>query len=125
MIFYKYWALIVLNFGTKTRIIMKQIFIDQFIVPATAQQEFKGRMKVNRDFIKKLDGFIEDRAFERYDDQGNLICITTAIWQNEDVLQKAKEAVQQLYQQQGFDMKAMLQRLNVNMERNTYREIAD
>ncbi|SDF80762.1 hypothetical protein ACRQ5D_28200 [Mucilaginibacter sp. P25] len=104
---------------------MKQIFIDQFIVPATAQHEFKGRMKVNRDFIKKLDGFIEDRAFERDDDQGNLICITTAIWQNEDVLQKAKEAVQQLYQQQGFDMKAMLQRLNVSMERNTYREIAD
>ena len=104
---------------------MKQIFIDQFIVPATAQHEFKERMKVNRDFIKKLEGFTEDRAFERYDEQCNLICITTAIWQNEDVLQKAKEAVQQLYQQQGFDMKAMLQRLNVNMERNTYREIAD
>ncbi|WPV01322.1 hypothetical protein SNE26_06015 [Mucilaginibacter sp. cycad4] len=104
---------------------MKQIFIDQFIVPATAQQEFKERMKINRDFIKKLDGFIEDRAFERYDEQGNLICITTAIWQNEDVLQKAKEAVQQEYQQQGFDMKAMLQRLNIRMERNTYREIID
>ncbi len=104
---------------------MTQIFIDQFIVPATAEQEFKERMKVNRDFIKKLEGFTEDRAFERYDEQGNLICITTAIWQNEDVLQKAKEAVQQLYQQQGFDMKAMLQRLNVSMERNTYREIAD
>jgi len=104
---------------------MKQIFIDQFIVPATAQHEFKERMKVNRDFIKKLEGFIEDRAFERYDEQGNLICITTAIWQNEDVLQKAKEAVQQLYQQQGFDMKAMLQRLNIRMERNTYQEIIE
>ena len=104
---------------------MKQIFIDQFIVPATAQHEFKERMKVNRDFIKKLEGFIEDRAFERYDEQGNLICITTAIWQNEDVLQKAKEAVQQLYQQHGFDMKAMLQRLNIKMERNTYQEIIE
>ncbi|MET3500182.1 enolase [Mucilaginibacter rubeus] len=104
---------------------MKQIFIDQFIVPATAQQDFKERMKINRDFIKKLEGFIEDRAFERYDEQGNLICITTAIWQNEDVLQKAKEAVQQLYQQQGFDMKAMLQRLNIRMERNTYQEIVE
>jgi enolase len=104
---------------------MKQIFIDQFIVPTTAQQEFKERMKINRDFIKKLDGFIEDRAYERYDEQGNLVCITTAIWQNEDVLQKAKEAVQQLYQQQGFDMKAMLQRLNISMKRNTYLEITD
>jgi hypothetical protein len=102
---------------------MKQIFIDQFIVPATARQEFKERMKINRDFIKKLEGFVEDRAYEREDDQGNLICITTAIWQNDTVLQKAKAAVQQLYQQQGFDMKAMLQRLNVNMQRNTYREI--
>lgn len=104
---------------------MKQIFIDQFIVPAAAQHEFKERMKINRDFIKKIDGFIEDRAYERHDEQGNLICITTAIWQNEDVLQKAKEAVQQLYQQQGFDMKAMLQRLNISMERNTYRAITD
>ncbi|WP_413667504.1 hypothetical protein ACEN9X_23825 [Mucilaginibacter sp. Mucisp86] len=104
---------------------MKQIFIDQFIVPAIAQQEFKKRMKINRDFIKKLDGFVEDRAFERYDEQGSLICITMAIWQNEDVLQKAKEAVQQLYQQQGFDMKAMLQRLNISMERNTYTQLAD
>ena len=104
---------------------MKQIFIDQFIVPAIAQQEFKERMKVNRDFIKKLEGFIAERAFARYDEQGNRMCNTTAIWQNEGVLQKVKEAVQQRYQQQGFDMKAMLQRLNVNMERNTYREIAD
>jgi enolase len=104
---------------------MKQIFIDQFIVPATARQEFKERMKINRDFIKNLEGFIEDKAYERYDEQGNLICITTAIWQNEEVLQKAKEAVQQLYQQQSFDMKAMLQRLNVSMERHTYQESAD
>ncbi|WP_114938213.1 antibiotic biosynthesis monooxygenase [Mucilaginibacter endophyticus] len=104
---------------------MKQIFIDQFTVPSGAELEFKERMKVNRDFIKKLDGFIEDRAYERHDDQGNLICITTAIWQNEDVLQKAKEAVQQLYRQQGFDMKAMLQRLNISMERNTYQAVTD
>jgi len=104
---------------------MKQIFIDQFIVPATAQHEFKERMKINRDFIKKLDGFIEDRAYERHDEQGNLTCITIAIWQNENVLQKAREAVQQLYRQQGFDMKTMLQRLNISMERNTYQEIND
>ncbi|SEN90661.1 hypothetical protein SAMN05192574_104554 [Mucilaginibacter gossypiicola] len=104
---------------------MKQIFIDQFIVPAIAQQEFKERMKVNRDFIKKLDGFVEDKAYERHDERGNLICITTAIWENEYVLQKAKEAVQQLYQQQGFDMKAMLQRLHISMERNTYQAITD
>jgi len=104
---------------------MKQIFIDQFIVPATSQDEFKERMKINRDFIKNLDGFIEDRTYERHDEQGNLTCITIAIWQNENVLQKAREAVQQLYRQQGFDMKTMLQRLNISMERNTYQEIND
>jgi heme-degrading monooxygenase HmoA len=90
---------------------MKQIFIDKFIVPAQAVNEFTNRMNSNRDFIKKLPGFIKDEAYERTDEQGNLVCITIAIWENEEVMKKARETVQAEYKKQGFDMPAMLTRL--------------
>ncbi len=44
---------------------MKQIFIDKFLVPENAKQEFIERMNINRSFIKTLNGFNEDAAYER------------------------------------------------------------
>jgi heme-degrading monooxygenase HmoA len=99
---------------------MKQIFIDKFLVPQNAKQEFIERMTINRNFIKTLNGFIEDAAYERTDEDGNLICVTTAVWENEDVLKKAKDAVQEEYKKQGFNMLEMLGRLNITIERALY-----
>ena len=97
-------------------------FIDKFLVPANAKQEFLERVKINRDFIKQLPGFVEDAAYERIDEQGNLIFITVAVWQNEEVLQKAKEAVQAEYKKQGFNPAVMFERLHITMDRGMYRE---
>lgn len=97
-------------------------FIDKFLVPANAKQEFLERVKINRDFIKKLPGFVEDVAYERTDEQGNLIFITVALWQNEEVMQKAKEAVQAEYKKQGFNPAAMFERLHITMDRGIYKE---
>ncbi len=63
-------------------------------MPATAIKEFKERVTINREFIKKLPGFIEDAAYEYADKDGNLIFITVALWQNSEALNNAKEAVQ-------------------------------
>ena len=101
---------------------MKQIFIDQFIIPLNAQDEFIERMTINRNFIKTLPGFIEDIAYERFDEQQNMICITVAAWENETAIKNAKAAVLALYEKQGFDMPAMLERLVIKMERGLYRE---
>jgi predicted ester cyclase/heme-degrading monooxygenase HmoA len=98
-------------------------FIDKFIVPAAAVNEFTDRMNINRNFIKKLPGFIKDEAWQRPDEHGNLVCITIAVWENEDALKKAREVVQAEYKKQGFDMPAMLSRLNIVMDRGLYTEM--
>jgi heme-degrading monooxygenase HmoA len=107
----------------KMSTIMKQIFIDKFFVPAKAKQEFLNRMNINRSFIKTLNGFTEDAAYERTDEDGNLICITIAVWENEDVLKKAKEAVREEYKKQGFNMPEMLERLHITIDRGLYTKM--
>lgn len=101
---------------------MQQIFIDKFIVPKKSKQEFLERVRINRNFIKHLNGFINDNAYERIDENGNLIYITIAVWENETVLKSAKEAVQAYYKKEGFNIAEMLTRLNIVMERNIYKE---
>ncbi|EJL61787.1 antibiotic biosynthesis monooxygenase family protein [Flavobacterium sp. CF136] len=101
---------------------MKQIFIDKFIVPEKSKQEFLERVSINRNFIKNLNGFIKDEAYERTDEDGNLIYITIAIWENETSLKKAKETVQAEYKKEGFNIAEMLARLNITMDRNIYKE---
>jgi predicted ester cyclase len=98
-------------------------FIDKFFVPAAAIDEFRERMQINRDFIKKLPGFIEDAAYEYKDNDGNLICITVALWQNKDALNDAKEAVQAEYEKQGFDAPAMFKRLHITVDRGVYDQL--
>jgi len=101
---------------------MKQIFIDKFTVPEKSKQEFLERVRINRNFIKHLNGFIKDDAYERTDDNGNLIYMTIAVWENEAVLKKAKEIVQAEYKKEGFNISEMFERLHIVMERNIYKE---
>ena len=103
---------------------MQQIFIDKFIVPEKSKQEFLERVRINRNFIKHLNGFVNDNAYERTDENGNLIYITIAVWENETVLKKAKEAVQAHYKKEGFNISEMFERLHITMERNIYKEAA-
>ncbi|HKZ39155.1 MAG TPA: hypothetical protein VJ184_15940, partial [Chryseolinea sp.] len=100
-------------------------FIDKFFVPSHARKEFYERMHINRSFIKTLPGFLEDAAYEYTDNDGNLICITIALWESMDSLNKAKEAVLEEYGKQGFDMVAMLKRLNIVTDRGVYKETVD
>ena len=97
-------------------------FIDKFFVPAKAKQEFLERVNINRNFIKNLPGFIKDTAYEQLDEDGNLIFVTVAVWKNENVLEKAKEAVQAEYRKQGFSPAEMFERLNITMDRGIYKE---
>lgn len=101
---------------------MRQIFIDKFLIPEIAKLEFIERVNINRNFIKELAGFIEDSAYERTDEHGNLIYITIAVWENEDALKKAKEAVQAEYKKHGFNPAEMFERLNITMDRGSYKE---
>ncbi|MBO9199365.1 MULTISPECIES: ester cyclase [Niastella] len=97
-------------------------FIDKFVVPAAAIKEFKERVAINRSFIEKLPGFIEDAAYEYTDNEGNLMYVTVALWQSSEALNNAKEAVQAEYKKQGFDAPAMFKRLNITMDRGIYTQ---
>jgi hypothetical protein len=95
-------------------------FMDKFFVPASAIVEFHERTHINRSFIKTLPGFITDAAYERKDEQGNLICITVARWSSSEAIAKAREAVQDEYKKEGFDLTAMTKRLNITVDRGLY-----
>jgi len=98
-------------------------FIDKFLVPSAAKSEFYERMQMNRSLLKKLPGFLGDEAYEYTDNDGNLICVTIAHWANKEVVAKAKEAVQAEYKREGFDMQAMLKRLNITIDRALYSDV--
>lgn len=102
---------------------MEQLFIDRFIVPEAAKAEFMERMAINRNLIKKLPGFIRDVAFVRESELGELHCITVAVWESEAALKAAKASVQAAYQEQGFNLPAMLERLDIRMERGQFRKL--
>lgn len=97
-------------------------FIDKFFVPAAARNAFSERTAINRAFIKKLPGFIEDAAFEHDDEEGNLVCITVARWANKEALDDAKETVQAAYKKEGFDLAGMFRELNITANRGIYTE---
>lgn len=97
-------------------------FIDKFFIPAAGKKEFYDRMQINRVFIRKLPGFIEDHAYEYTDPDGNLICITIARWESTEAIAKAKDAVQAEYKREGFNPEEMFKRLNIVMDRGIYTE---
>ncbi|NML19556.1 SnoaL-like domain-containing protein [Pseudoflavitalea sp. G-6-1-2] len=103
----------------------KIIFIDRFTVPAASVNEFKQRVAANRHLIETMPGFIEDAAYEQKDEKGNLQFVTIAQWASQADLQHAKEAVQENYRKEGFDMPAMLRRLNITMERSQFEPAQD
>ena len=102
---------------------MRQVLIDKFVIPKNAIEEFIQRMTYNRGFIKNLPGFVQDAAYERTDENGDKIVVTVAVWQDEDAIKRAKEAVQAEYTRIGFGLAEMLARLNITVERATYNEV--
>lgn len=100
---------------------MKHILIDKITVPRSSLPEFIRRMSINRKFIKTLPGFIEDNVYQSTGNTDMLQYVTVAIWESEDAIQKAKNAVQAEYRRENFDMPAMLARLGIKIDRGIYQ----
>ncbi|PJZ26109.1 antibiotic biosynthesis monooxygenase [Leptospira hartskeerlii] len=99
---------------------MQKVLIDTFTVPKKAEEEFFNRVKVNRNLIKDLPGFIQDSAYIRENGPNEFQFVTVAIWENEEAISNAKKEVQSSYQREGFDMPGMLQRLGISIERGIF-----
>lgn len=100
-------------------------FVDKFFVPKNSIDEFSKQMKYNRAFIANLSGYIKGEAFEKMDNDGNLIIMTIAVWENQDKLNEAKEAVQTEFKRIGFNPTEFYQRLNIKMEREQYKRLEE
>ena len=98
-------------------------FIDKFFVPQNAMDEFARQMKINRDFIKNLPGFLEDAVFIQTGEDSHFIVITVARWKNRESVNAARNAVQEEYKRIGFDMPGFLKRLNITFERGLYNRL--
>lgn len=82
-------------------------------------------MFINRKMIKKLTGFIRDELFVVPNEKGQIHCITIAVWESEAALKSAKVNVQAEYRRQGFNLAAMLEQLDIRMERGQLRKLED
>ncbi len=94
--------------------------VDKFFIPQNAIREFTQQMTYNRDFIKKLPGFIKDEVYEQNDANGNLTIITVAIWQSPNNLDYAKDAVKAEFKRLDFNPAEFYKRLDIKMERGLY-----
>ena len=103
---------------------MKVVLIDRFVVPGTSKAQFLERMKINRDFIKTLPGFVEDSAYEQAGENGSNY-VTIAVWQDEESIQKAKQAVTAEYQKGDFNMPEFIKKLNITLERGVYKKLEE
>ncbi|TGM00973.1 antibiotic biosynthesis monooxygenase [Leptospira barantonii] len=102
---------------------MHTILIDQFTVPQKARKEFLERLNINRNFIHTLSGFVKDSVYEAATEEGKFKVVTVAVWETEEKFQNAKSAVALEYKKQGFDINAMIQRLEMTIERGIYNEM--
>ena len=96
---------------------MKQILIDKFLVPREAIEDFTNRMNYNRNIIKGISGFLSDTVYKKINENGKIIIITIAEWKDENSLATAREAVQNEYKRNGFDLPGFIARyaeFNIN-----------
>lgn len=101
---------------------MNQILIDRFEFPQDAKEVFLERVKINREFIKTIPGFLGDEA---YIQEGNdkILFLTIATWENQTCLDNAKTMVFSEYQRQGFVMQDFLTRHSIRIEREIYKRM--
>jgi heme-degrading monooxygenase HmoA len=82
-------------------------------------------MNINRQFIRQLPGFIEDNAYKQTGGDGEYNFVTVAVWENATAINNAKQAVVAEYKREGFDMPAMLARLNIKIDRAVYERMEE
>lgn len=96
-------------------------FVDKFIIPKNAVEEFVQRMEYNRDIIRSFPGFIKDEVIFSMDTNGDLTLMTIAVWQNQDFLDKAKLLVEAEYKKIDFNQAKFIKQLNIKTERKVYK----
>jgi len=99
---------------------MKKVFIDKIVIPQNAIEQVMERLNYNTEFLQKQPGLIENMHYERPDEQGNLVIVTVATWENASAVEQARAAVQEDYQRMGINLTEKLKEWGVTMDRGLY-----
>src|SRR5882762_9345422 len=99
---------------------MQKILIDKFIVPEESKAPFLERAHQVQSLLKTLPGFVEGFLYEKKDGESRYNYMTTAVWENEEVFEKAKRAVATEFKKQGFDPQETRKKLKIESERAVY-----
>ncbi|TGM37873.1 antibiotic biosynthesis monooxygenase [Leptospira biflexa] len=101
---------------------MNQILIDRFQIPKEAKEVFLKRVKINREYIKTIPGFLGDEVF-LCEKNNNILVVTVAKWKDKVSLQNAKALVFSEYQKQNFDMNHFLALNSIQIEREIFQNL--
>jgi heme-degrading monooxygenase HmoA len=94
--------------------------IDAFSVPAAARAEFEATMHRNLRFLESQPGFASHTVFEKTAGPTAFEIVTIAVWENQAAIDAAGEKVRAYYKEIGFDMPAMMSRLNITASLGYY-----
>jgi heme-degrading monooxygenase HmoA len=100
---------------------MQIVLIDGFVVPEESREEFLSRVQFSADYIRTLPGFVEGYVHRRAAGESRFDIVTTAVWESDEAMQNAKQAVAAFYQKVGFNPPDIMKRLGVRIERAEYR----
>ncbi|MCW7481334.1 antibiotic biosynthesis monooxygenase family protein [Leptospira kanakyensis] len=103
---------------------MNQILIDRFHLPTESKKIFLERVKINRDFIKNIDGFLGDQTYIR-EEENKIQFVTIATWKDKQSLENAKTLVFAEYEKQGFVMPEFLKENSIQIEREIYEKMIE
>ncbi len=97
--------------------------VDTFTVPPSARDEFLTNVHRTHDQLRALPGFDHDLILEKPSNDG-VVIMTLAAWENPDALAGAREAMRRRQQEDGFDPKALIDRLGITADLAEYTEAA-
>ncbi len=97
--------------------------VDKFIVPAKSRTEFLERVRATHAILAQQPGFVRDLLLEQVAGPGEFNLVTLAEWENEEVVEQAKAAVQAMHLATGFDSHAAMKRMGVRPDIAYYQSI--
>ncbi len=122
--FFQQLGLIPNNFIEKGTAKSKVYFVDEFVIPKKSYKTFKEKLDYNRNFIKNIEGFINDEVLLQNNELGSIVNLTTiAVWESQEKLDNAKKLVQDKYDKIGFDPEEFNKEYNIEMERGIFYSI--
>ncbi len=95
--------------------------VDTFAVPPSARDEFLTNVHRTHAQLRMLPGFDHDLILEKPSDDG-IVIMTLAAWENADALASARDTMRRRHRQDGFDPKALIDRLGITADLAEYTE---